>query len=112
MYLLRHSEHVHREEDGAVHLWRIKGNLQIQFPQSPHWSDGRWKACLAAGGRDMRKFQYCTDASGTIVYFRALQGHAGRNLIDPSFTGQCDNSEQLLPVHLPCWMCVQFTFYH
>ena len=29
-------------------------------------------------------FQYCTDASGTIVYFRALQGHSGRNLIDSS----------------------------
>ena len=30
------------------------------------------------------RFQYCTDDSGTIVYFRALQGHSGRNLIDPS----------------------------
>ena len=28
--------------------------------------------------------QYCTDISGTILYFRALQGHSGRNLIDPS----------------------------
>ena len=27
---------------------------------------------------------YCTDASGTIVYFRALQVRSGRNLIDPS----------------------------
>ena len=24
IYLLRHSQHVHREEDGAVHFWRIK----------------------------------------------------------------------------------------
>ena len=31
-----------------------------------------------------KRFQYCTDDSGTIVYFRALQGHSGRNLIDPS----------------------------
>ena len=23
MYLLRHSQNVHREEDGAVHLWRM-----------------------------------------------------------------------------------------
>ena len=30
------------------------------------------------------RFQYCTDDSGTIVYFRTLQGHSGRNLIDPS----------------------------
>ena len=27
---------------------------------------------------------YCTDSSGTILYLRALQGHSGRNLIDPT----------------------------
>ena len=53
-YLLRHSQHVHREEDGVVHFWRIKENLQNQFPQSLHWSDGWWKACLAAGGGDKK----------------------------------------------------------
>ena len=42
------------------------------------------KTCLAAGGGDKMIFQYCTDSSGTIVYLRALQGHSGRNLIDPS----------------------------
>ena len=47
IHLLRHSQKVHREEDGAVHFWRMKEN-------------------------------------GTIVYFRALHGHSGRNLIDPS----------------------------
>ena len=50
IHLLRHSQQVHREEDGAVHFWRIKENLQNQFPQSIHWSDDRWKVCLAAGG--------------------------------------------------------------
>ena len=38
---------------------------------------------LAAGGGTKRRYQYCTDISG-IIYFRALQGHSGRNLIDPS----------------------------
>ena len=33
-YLLRHSQHVNREEDGAVHFWRIKENLQSQFTLS------------------------------------------------------------------------------
>ena len=83
-YLPRHSQHVHREEDGAVHFWRIKENLQNQFPHSPHWSDSKWKVCLAGRGGNRKRFQYCTDSSGTIVYFRLLQGHAGRNLIDPS----------------------------
>ena len=42
------------------------------------------KACLVAGGGAKGRYQYCTDVSGTIVFFRALQGHSGRNLIDPS----------------------------
>ena len=84
IHLLRHSQQVHREEDGAVHFWRIKENLQSQFPQIPQWSDNRWKACLAAGGGPKRRFQYCTDDSGKIIYFRALQGHSERNLMDPS----------------------------
>ena len=37
-----------------------------------------------AGGGGQRKNQYCSDSSGTILYLRALQGHSGRNLIDPS----------------------------
>ena len=57
--------------------------LQSQFPQVPFWSDNRWKACLAAGGGVKRRYQYCIDISGTILYLRALQGHSGRNVIDP-----------------------------
>ena len=68
IHLLRHSQQVHREEDGAVRFWRIKENLQIQSPQSIHWSDDRWKACLAARGGVKRRFQYCTDDSGIIVF--------------------------------------------
>ena len=49
-----------------------------------YWSDDRWKVCLAAGGGAKRRYQYCTDVSGIIIYLRALQGHSGRNLIDPS----------------------------
>ena len=71
VHLFRHSQQVHREEDGAVHFWRMKENLQSQFPQSLHWSDDKWKACLAEGRGAKWWFQYCTDVSGTIVYFRA-----------------------------------------
>ena len=84
IHLLRHSQTVQREDDGAVQFWRIKNYLQNQFPQTTYWSDDRWKACLAAGGGAKRRYQYCTDDSRTIVYFRALQGHSGRNLIDLS----------------------------
>ena len=54
IHLLRHSQQVQREKDGAVHFWRIKENLQSQFPQILHWSDDRWKACLAAGRRSKK----------------------------------------------------------
>ena len=84
IHLFRHFQTVQREEDGAVQFWRIKNYLQNQFPQTTHCTDDRWKVCLAAGGRAKRRYQYCTDISGTIVYFRALQGHSGRNIIDPS----------------------------
>ena len=59
--LLRHSQTVQREDDGAVQFWKIKKFLQNQFPQVSYWSDDRWKACLAAGGGVKRKYQYCTD---------------------------------------------------
>ena len=62
----------------------IKENLQKDFLYCPHWSDSKWKVSLAGGGGNKKKIQYCTDSSGTIVYRRALQGHSGRNLIDPS----------------------------
>ena len=47
--LLRHSQTVQREDDGAVQFWRINNYLRNQCPQIPYWSDDRWKACLAAG---------------------------------------------------------------
>ena len=37
---------------------------------------------MAKGGGNKKIFQYCTASSGEIL--RALQGHSGRNLIDPS----------------------------
>ena len=52
---------------------------------SRHWSDEKWKSELAGGGGHKKRFQYCTDMSGQeILYLRALQGHSGRNPIDPS----------------------------
>ena len=43
------------------------------------------RAKMAGGGGNKKRFQYCIDPSGQeILYLRALQGHSGRNLIDPS----------------------------
>ena len=82
--LLRHNQTVQREDDGAVQFWKIKFHLRNQFSQISCWSDDRWKSCLTAGGGSKIRYQYYSDISGTILYLRALQGHSGRNLIDPT----------------------------
>ena len=82
--LLRHNQTLHREEDGAIEFCKIKFHLRNHHSQIQHWSDDRWKACLAAGGGSERRYQYCSDDSGRILYLRALQGHSGSNLIDPT----------------------------
>ena len=80
--LLRHGNQVHREDDGAIEFWRINDNLQKYFPHCHHWSDSKWKKSMAGRG-NKKIYQYCTDSSGIILYLRGLQGHSGRNLIDP-----------------------------
>ena len=82
--LLRHNQKLHREEDGAIQFCKIKFHLRDHHPQIQNWSDDRWIACLAAGGGSKRRYQYCSDNLGSIIYLRALQGHSGSNLIDPS----------------------------
>ena len=53
--LLRHNQTVQREDDGAIQFWRIKFHLRNQFSQVQHWSDERWKSCLAARGSSKKK---------------------------------------------------------
>ena len=81
--LLRHGN-LPREEDGAIEFWRLKEYLRNDFVRSHQWSDEMRKSTMAKGG-NKKIFQYCTDPSGQeILYLRALQGHSGRNPIDPS----------------------------
>ena len=82
--LLRHSQTLYREENGAIEFCKIKFHLRDHHSQIQNWSDDRWKVCLAAGGGSKRRYQYCSDNLGTIIYLRALQGHSGSNLIDPT----------------------------
>ena len=82
--LLRHNQTLQREDDGAIEFCKIKFHLRNHHSQIQLWSDDRWKACLEAGGGSKRRYQYCSDDSGTILYLRALQGHSGSNLIDPT----------------------------
>ena len=82
--LLRHNQKLHREEDGAIQFYKIKFHLRDHHLKIQNWSDDRWIACFAAGGGSKRRYQYCSDYLGSIIYLRALQGHSGSNLIDPT----------------------------
>ena len=82
--LLRHNQKLHREEDGAIHFYKIKFHLRDYHLPIQNCSDDRWLVCLAAGGGSKRRYQYCSDYLGSIIYLRALQGHSGGNLIDLS----------------------------
>ena len=81
--LLRHGS-LPRENDGAIEFWRVEDYLQNHFMFCHHWFGEKWKSSMAGGGGNKKRYQYCSDSSGTILYLRVLQGHSGRNLIDPS----------------------------
>ena len=80
--LLRHNQKLHREQDGGVQFYKIKFHLRDYSLPIQNWSDNRWLACLAAGGGPKRRYQYCSDYLGSIIYLRALQGHSGDSIID------------------------------
>ena len=67
-----------------MEFWRIKDNLQKPFQHCHHWSDDKWKKSMAKCGGNKKIYQYCTDSSGAILHFRALQGHSGRSPMDPT----------------------------
>ena len=80
--LLRHNQKLHREQDGAIQFYIIKFHLRDYPLPIQNWSDDRWLACLAAGGGPKRRYQYCSDYLGSIIYLRALQGHSGDSVVD------------------------------
>ena len=68
---------------GTIEFWRIKDVLQKKilalssFVQQVEDKHDRKRG-------NKKRYQYCADSSGTILYLRALQGHSGRSLIDPT----------------------------
>ena len=110
--LLRHGE-LPREEDGAIEFWRLKDDLRNKFEYSQHWSDDVWKNKMAGGGGNKKRFQHCTDPSGQeILYLRPLQGHSGRNLIDPSFQDNVLIPNDIFEYFYHIGCVGQFTLHH
>ena len=67
---------------------------------------------MTKGGGNKKRFQYCPDSSGETLYLRAIQGHSGRNLIDPSLQDNVLIPNDFFEYILSHRMCNQFTFHH
>ena len=116
--LLRHG-HQPREDDGAIEFWRIREYLRNDLGRSQQWSDEMEEY----NAKRRRKHENISilyslirtrNSGQEIVYLRALQGHSGRNLIEPSSQDNVINSERFLRVYLSHRMCMcnQFTLHH
>ena len=85
--LLRHDQSIPREDDGAVRFDDIMDELKKKFDGASQWSTNDWLSFLARGGGPKKRFQHCLNpnSSNDFLYFRAIQGHSGGNLVDPVF---------------------------
>ena len=84
--LLWRDESVHREEDGAVRFDDLAELFKSRFEASSHWSIQAWIIFMAKGGRQKKMVQHCLNPffSEHVLYFRAIQGHSGGTLVDPT----------------------------
>ena len=83
--LLRHDQSFSREGDGAVRFDDIMEEFKEKFDSASQWPINDWISFLAEGGGPKKNIQYCLNpnSSKTFLYFRAIQGHSGGNLVDP-----------------------------
>ena len=92
--LLRHSQEVYREADGAVHYDQIideckkkqsdntgfwSDEMKKHFFNAQHWSIEKWVSVLAKGGGHKKRFQFCLNPNypHQSLYLRAIQEHSG-----------------------------------
>ena len=83
--LLRH-ETFRREDDGAVRFDDLIGKFKVKFVGTSEWTVDAWTTFLAKGGGPKKRFQHCLNPNSSkhFLYFRAIQGHSGGNLVDPT----------------------------
>ena len=110
-FLLRHSQHMHREENGVVHFCSERKSSE---PIHTIYSLVRRSMKSILGRRKRREkkipvMYWCfTNNCLFPSSWRTFKTHSYWSFI----AGQCFHSEQLLPRYLPHWMCVQSGFYH
>ena len=104
--LLRHNQKLHREEDGAIQFYKIKFHPRDHHLPIQNWSDDRRIACLAAGGGSKRRYQYCSNYLGSIIYLPALQGHSGGSLIDLTLQENVLIGPGIFPYIYHAWLSI------
>ena len=57
-----------------------------KFDDTSQWSVHAWITFLAKGGGQKKRFQYCLNPNSSkhFLYFRAIHGLSGGNLVDPA----------------------------
>ena len=83
---LRQDESFHRKEDGAVRFDDLAELFGSRFEATWHCSIQAWISFLAKGGGQKKRFQYCLNPNSSehFFHFRAVQGHSGGTLADPT----------------------------
>ena len=84
--LLRHDESVPREDDEAVRFDDLAEHFEAHIDGTSEWTVDAWITFLAKGGGPVKRFEYCLNPNSSthFLYFRAIQGHSGGNLVDPA----------------------------
>ena len=84
--LLRHDPSVPREDDGALRFYDFMDEFKAKFDCASQWPINDWISFLEKGGGPKKRFQYCLNPNSCkhFLYFRAIQGHSGANLVDPA----------------------------
>ena len=112
--LLRHNQTLQSEEDGAIEFYKIKFHLRNHHSEIQNWSDDRWKACFwlqeEVRNEDISIALTLREQFSTSV--RALHGHSGNNLIEPTIQDNVVIGTGIFPYILPRWMHIQSSFYY
>ena len=88
MRLVRCYDQDERETDGSLHCNSMGQKLRRAFLKAggQKFSDSDWLQHVYEG-RNKTTFQCCMNSRNVFLYIRAIQGHAGGNLIAPELRG-------------------------
>ena len=84
--LLRHNPSIPREDDGALRFDDMMEKSKAKFDGTSQWPMNDWISFLSKEGGPKKRFQYCPNPNSSkhFLYFMAIQGHSGGNLVDPA----------------------------